>query len=88
MLLQSEALEVEALVDQLGGIDTISGDPAKVALVAEKLGLGTQLTLRKVQEAIDYSASLADEGVHSLLANPHLRLLWRRCVLVPKVSWS
>ncbi|GIL66630.1 hypothetical protein Vafri_20122 [Volvox africanus] len=76
-------------IEDLGGVEALLRDPGQLAQVATGLGVGDQLTLHKIQEALSLLEANRSEGVHSLIPHPDLRVLWRKCFAsLQEVSWA
>ncbi|GIL71197.1 hypothetical protein Vretimale_17771 [Volvox reticuliferus] len=76
-------------IEDLGGVEALLRDPGQLAQVATGLGVGDQLTLHKIQEAVSLLEADRSEGVHSLIPHPDLRVLWRKCFAsLQDVSWA
>ncbi|GLI58429.1 hypothetical protein VaNZ11_000134 [Volvox africanus] len=76
-------------IEDLGGVEALLRDPGQLAQVATGLGVGDQLTLHKIEEALSLLEADRSEGVHSLIPHPDLRVLWRKCFAsLQEVSWA
>ncbi|KXZ47014.1 hypothetical protein GPECTOR_39g508 [Gonium pectorale] len=74
-----EEAKLRSRIEALGGVEALVRDPSRLLEVAAGLGLGDQLTLHKIQEAVSLLEANRSEGVHSLIPHPDLRVLWRKC---------
>ncbi|KAG2495682.1 hypothetical protein HYH03_006282 [Edaphochlamys debaryana] len=84
-----EQSRLRAQIEAAGGVEAVVRDPGALAQLAASLGVGTQLTLHKIQEAVSLLEADRAEGVHSLIPHPDLRVLWRKCFSPRQdVAWA
>ncbi|GFR42031.1 hypothetical protein Agub_g2848 [Astrephomene gubernaculifera] len=81
MVYVDHSAEVRAVVEELGGLDSVMADEDKIKAVAEKLDMGQRLTIRIMKQGLAaVKASVVkegDKGFHRLICHMDLRVFWR-----------
>ncbi|KAG2489758.1 hypothetical protein HYH03_011710 [Edaphochlamys debaryana] len=85
---QDPGAGARALVERLGGMEAVKGDPSKMTLVMAKLDVATQITIEVVTSLL---ASHLDNGPQRHIQQAELRLLWKKLypgeAEVPWFAW-
>ncbi|KAG2486242.1 hypothetical protein HYH03_015067 [Edaphochlamys debaryana] len=81
---QDPAAAARALVEDLGGIDAVLGDPVKLDSVKQALDVGARVTAEVVSSLI--KAHL-ERGPHRHIRQPELRLFWQHHFGEGEVPW-